>query len=60
MYDSDPQTFWVELHSLGIKITFSLADVVRKKWETGECFSKASIMCAGDLICQAEKEANEE
>ena len=55
-YNKDTQVFSAELIFHKIKIEVSLADVVHKKWETGEHLTKALIRCAGELIIAAKKQ----
>jgi hypothetical protein len=44
------QIFNVALSSSVLGIKIPLADVVRKKWETGECFAMASALCANERL----------
>jgi len=41
-------TFEVAISAINLAVSISIAEIVRKKWETGECFSKALLICVCD------------
>ena len=42
--------FEVIIAAINLDVSISIAEIVRKKWETGECFSKALLICVHDLF----------
>lgn len=54
-YNSDDQFFKVVMHTSDIVFCVSIEEVVRKKWETGECFAKAALICGSDLYLAADE-----
>jgi len=57
-YSQPDRAFDAIISSRRLSLRISLAEVVNKKWETGECFSKALIMCACDLIIMSQDPQN--